>query len=110
MLAGQPPFTGPTATAILGKVVGENARPIVEHRRSVPPHVSDAIAKALEKLPADRWQSASEFVDLPANKRDHALWSSSTGSTNSPRKYHAARRLLVLQRNDRIDTRGATSG
>jgi serine/threonine-protein kinase len=63
MLAGQPPFTGPTATAILGKVVGENARPIVEHRRSVPPHVSDAIAKALEKLPADRWQSASEFVD-----------------------------------------------
>ena len=43
MLAGQPPFTGPTATAILGKVVGENARPIVEHRRSVPPHVSDAI-------------------------------------------------------------------
>jgi serine/threonine-protein kinase len=63
MLAGQPPFIGPTATAILGKVMTENPRPIIEHRRSVPSHVNDAIAKALEKLPADRWQSTSEFVD-----------------------------------------------
>jgi serine/threonine-protein kinase len=67
MLAGQPPFTGPTATAILGKIMTESPRPIVEHRRSVPEHVSDAIAKALEKLPADRWQSAGEFVDALTN-------------------------------------------
>src|SRR5262245_43814813 len=63
MLAGQPPFTGPSATAILGKVMTESPRPIVEHRRSVPDHVSDAIETALQKLPADRWQSASEFAD-----------------------------------------------
>jgi serine/threonine-protein kinase len=63
MLAGQPPFMGPTATAILGKVMTENPRPIIEHRRSVPSNVNDAIAKALEKLPADRWQSTSAFVD-----------------------------------------------
>jgi serine/threonine-protein kinase len=63
MLAGQPPYIGPTATAILGKIISESARPVVEHRKSVPPHVSDAIAKALEKLPADRWQSVTEFAD-----------------------------------------------
>src|SRR4030095_3249366 len=62
MLAGQPPLTGPTATASLGKVMTESPRPGLEHRRAVPAHVNDAIAKALEKLPADRWQTASEFV------------------------------------------------
>ena len=67
MLAGQPPFTGPTATAILGKVMTESPRPIVEHRRSVPEHINDAIARALEKLPADRWQSTGEFVDALSN-------------------------------------------
>lgn len=63
MLAGQPPFTGPTATAILGKVMTENPRPPVHHRKSVPPHVNDAIVKSLEKLPADRWQTAEQFAD-----------------------------------------------
>jgi serine/threonine-protein kinase len=62
MLAGQPPFTGPSATAILGKVMTESPRPPVEHRRSVPSHVNDAIVRALEKLPADRWQTAEEFA------------------------------------------------
>ena len=63
MLAGQPPFTGATATAVLGKVMTESPRPPVEHRRSVPAHVNDAIVKALEKLPADRWQTAEEFAE-----------------------------------------------
>jgi serine/threonine-protein kinase len=66
MLAGQPPFTGPSATAILGKVMTESPRPPVEHRRSVPPHVNDAIIRALEKLPADRWQTAEDFAQALA--------------------------------------------
>src|SRR6476469_5976409 len=53
MLAGQPPFMAATITAVVHKVMLEEARPIGEHRRSVPPHVEVAIAKALEKLPAD---------------------------------------------------------
>ncbi len=72
MLAGQPPFTGPTATAILGKVMTENPRPIAEQRRSVPPHVSHAIGKALEKLPADRWQTPSEFVEALSHEKSLA--------------------------------------
>jgi Tol biopolymer transport system component/tRNA A-37 threonylcarbamoyl transferase component Bud32 len=63
MLAGQPPFMAATITAVVHKVMLEEARPIGEHRRSVPPHVEVAIAKALEKLPADRWQTATEFAD-----------------------------------------------
>jgi hypothetical protein len=63
MLAGEPPYTGPTVTAVAHKVLLEEPRPIADHRRSVPRHVDAAIAKALEKLPADRWQTATEFAE-----------------------------------------------
>src|SRR5262245_50760903 len=63
MLAGQPPFTGSNVPSVLGKVMSEEPRPLTEHRRSVPPHIDDAIARALEKLPADRWQTPSEFAE-----------------------------------------------
>jgi len=63
MLAGQPPFTGATVQSVFQKVMSEDARPLTEYRKSIPPHVSAAVAKALEKLPADRWQSAAEFAE-----------------------------------------------
>ena len=62
MLAGEPPFSGPTVQAIVAKVLTDTARPLNELRKSVPDHVSDAVAHALEKLPADRIGSASAFV------------------------------------------------
>jgi serine/threonine-protein kinase len=68
MLAGQPPFTGSTVQTVLSKVISEEAPPLTEHRKSVPPHVAAAIAKALEKLPADRWQTANEFTEALAGK------------------------------------------
>jgi serine/threonine-protein kinase len=73
MLAGQPPFTGNSVQTILGKVVSEDPRPIGEHRKSVPPHIAAAIAKALEKLPADRWQSATEFAEALTNRNVHVV-------------------------------------
>jgi serine/threonine-protein kinase len=84
MLAGQPPFVGPTATAILGKVMTETPRPIIEHRKSVPPHVNDAIAKALEKLPADRWQTAVEFADALTKASGYAASSRRSRSASLP--------------------------
>jgi len=73
MLAGQPPFTGSTVQTVLTKVISEEPRPVVEHRKSVPSHVSGAILKALEKLPADRWQTASEFADALAGHGAHEV-------------------------------------
>ena len=66
MLAGQPPFTGSSVQTVLGKLISEEPRPVIEHRKSVPPHISAAILKALEKLPADRWQTAAEFAEALA--------------------------------------------
>ncbi len=61
MLTGEPPHTGPTAQAIVAKVMTDDARPVHELRRSVPPQVDAACLQAIEKLPADRFASAAEF-------------------------------------------------
>ncbi len=61
MLLGEPPFTGPSAQAVIARVVTENPRSLVHQRRSIPLHVEAAVHKALEKLPADRFASAAEF-------------------------------------------------
>src|SRR5690606_31544008 len=63
MLSGDPPFTGSTAQAIVARVMTEAPRALSTQRRTVPPHVEEAVFTALEKLPADRWASAKEFAD-----------------------------------------------
>ncbi|HEY7027217.1 MAG TPA: protein kinase [Gemmatimonadales bacterium] len=62
MLAGDPPFTGSTAQAIVARVLTEAPRPITAQRHTVPPHVEAAVFTALEKLSADRFTSAAEFA------------------------------------------------
>jgi eukaryotic-like serine/threonine-protein kinase len=62
MLVGEPPFTGPTAQAIVAKVLTDEPRPPAQVRRSVPPAVEAAVLTALEKLPADRFATAAEFA------------------------------------------------
>jgi serine/threonine-protein kinase len=61
MLAGEPPFTATTAQAVLAKILTMDAPSVTMVRRTVPPNVSAAVAKALEKLPADRFTSVSDF-------------------------------------------------
>jgi serine/threonine-protein kinase len=61
MLVGEPPFMGPTAQAIIARVVTEEPRSLTLQRKTIPPHVEAAVRTALEKLPADRFQSAAEF-------------------------------------------------
>jgi serine/threonine-protein kinase len=62
MLVGEPPFTGPTAQAVVAKVMTEAPRPLLPTRHTIPPHVEAAVLTALEKLPADRFASAAEFA------------------------------------------------
>ncbi len=62
MLTGDPPHTGSSAQQIIMKIVTDVARPVTELRKSVPRNVAAAVAKALEKLPADRFNSAAEFA------------------------------------------------
>ncbi len=68
MLTGEPPHMGTSAQQIIMKIVTEDAAPVTKLRKSVPPHVVAAVAQALEKLPADRFESAKAFSDALANR------------------------------------------
>lgn len=62
MLAGEPPFTGPTAQAIIARHCQERPRSIRVIRPAIPLGVERAVEKALAKSPADRFSTAVEFV------------------------------------------------
>jgi len=62
MLVGEPPYPGTTAQAVLGRIIAGKPVSATEHRASIPANVDAAVRKALEKLPADRFASAQEFV------------------------------------------------
>ena len=63
MLAGEPPHSGPTAQAIIAKVLTDKPRSLRLFRDTVPPYVETAVERALAKLPADRFHSAREFAE-----------------------------------------------
>jgi Tol biopolymer transport system component len=62
MLSGDPPHTGSTAQAVIAAVVTETPRDIGTRRPRLAPHLAEAVHRALEKLPADRFASAGEFA------------------------------------------------
>jgi eukaryotic-like serine/threonine-protein kinase len=66
MLAGEPPFTGRTAQAILARRLTDPVPPLRTVRESVPVHVEQAINRALSKAPADRFATARQFAEALA--------------------------------------------
>ncbi len=62
MLTGTPPHTGASAQQVIMKIVTEEATPVTRIRKAVPPNVAAAVAKAVERLPADRFESAAAFA------------------------------------------------
>ncbi len=62
MLAGQPPFTGPTAEILVRQRIATDAPPATHLRPAVPAQDADALARALARNPADRFQSAGQFA------------------------------------------------
>jgi eukaryotic-like serine/threonine-protein kinase len=77
LLAGEPPFTGPTAQAIIAKRFGAAPPSIRIVREGVPPAVEHAIERALAKAPADRFTTADQFAralhESPAAPRRRSL-------------------------------------
>jgi len=62
MLAGEPPFSGPSTQAIIARRVSEPARALRAVRSTVPPTIERAVLKALERAPADRFRDLSAFM------------------------------------------------
>jgi serine/threonine-protein kinase len=62
MLAGDPPFAGPTAQAVIGRKLSEAAPRLSGLREEVPPALEEALRRALATRPSDRFDSAAEFA------------------------------------------------
>jgi Tol biopolymer transport system component len=62
MLVGEPPITGKTVQAVIAKLLTEPAMHIRTVRPTVSESVDAAVAKALSKVPADRFASVAEFT------------------------------------------------
>jgi serine/threonine-protein kinase len=62
MLAGEPPFTGPSAQAVIAKMLSSAPPSVRGVRPAVSPSIDTAIQRALAPVQADRWPSASEFA------------------------------------------------
>src|SRR5437870_2281276 len=80
-LAGQPPFTGPTAQAIMARHSLDAVPRLKIVRDAIPDDLEVVIERALEKVPADRYQTSGEFAK--------ALTAASTGTVS---RVTAARR------------------
>jgi eukaryotic-like serine/threonine-protein kinase len=66
MLAGQPPFTGPSAQAVCARHALDPVPPLTTVRKAVPPHVERVVLRALEKVPADRFATMRQFTEALA--------------------------------------------
>jgi serine/threonine-protein kinase len=73
-LAGQPPFTGPTAQAIMARHSLDAVPRLRIVRETIPDALEAVINRALAKVPADRYSTAEQFAA--------ALTAASTGSVS----------------------------
>ena len=77
MLAGEPPISGATAHAVIAKLLTERPTRLRTVRDTIPEALDNAVARALAKVPADRFATAGDFANalerqdaLPATARD----------------------------------------
>ena len=60
MLAGAPPFDGPSSASILAKQLSATPEPMRRHRGDVPPSLVATLDRMLAKDPAQRYQAAAD--------------------------------------------------
>ena len=62
MLAGEPPHTGPTAQAIIGRRLTEPVPSVRRLRPTVSEALEQVVSKALAPMPADRFATAADLL------------------------------------------------
>ena len=93
MLAGEPPFTGPSSQAIVSRVLTEAAPPLRSRRNTVTPELEAAVVKAVQKLPADRFATPAAFADALRTSGTHAM--RPVGGASQMMVVGSPRRILV---------------
>ena len=77
LLTGEPPFTGPTAQAVITKAMVETPRPARTLRGELSAEIDAAISRALAKQPEDRFGTSRAFVEAcapPPARPERTRW------------------------------------
>ena len=106
MLTGEPPFTGPTAESVMRQHLVSDAPSVATMRAAVPPEVSEALARALAKTPADRFARASTFAQALRSKQRIAgrHWMTSALATSALIVVVAVAAFLFARRSKSLAT------
>ncbi|MDQ2767764.1 MAG: serine/threonine-protein kinase [Gemmatimonadota bacterium] len=102
MIAGTPPFVGPTAASIIARHTLDRVPSLAIVRENVPDELEDVVLQALAKVPADRFKTAGAFAEALQRPRG-ATYSrrveAARSATQSMRGVNpAARRKKMLLR------------
>ena len=90
MLVGEPPFTGPTAQAVIARHSLDMVSPPSIVRSTISDAVEGAVLRALSKVPADRYATTALFAE----------------ALNTPSAATGAHRRATLERGVRRPRRG----
>src|SRR5687768_11504626 len=88
MLAGEPPFTGPSAHAVIARRLSLPAPSIRVIRPGIPESVDAALRRALAPVPADRFTTTADFA--------HALTTAAGDTAITARGPHARSRWPMI--------------
>jgi tRNA A-37 threonylcarbamoyl transferase component Bud32/tetratricopeptide (TPR) repeat protein len=91
LLAGEPPFTGPTPQSVIAKRLLGRPTPLGAVRSGVPSAVEQAVSRALMAVPADRFATAAEFAEA-LNPAEGTL----RAPVHPPRSRLATRRFTLV--------------
>jgi serine/threonine protein kinase/tetratricopeptide (TPR) repeat protein len=103
MMAGEPPYSGPTAQALIAKRFSDPVPSARRVREAVPEALDRAVMKALAKVPADRIQTAAELARLLSATQQSGLGAANiSAATAIPQPDQA-----TLPRRSRVGPRAA---
>ena len=63
MLVGHVPFSGDSATIVMMKHLQEPVPSVLEERSDVPPPIGRVVARAMAKVPSNRYQTVAELIE-----------------------------------------------
>ena len=92
LLAGEPPYAGPTPHAVIAKLLADPVPSVRRLRDTVPAEIDEALVKALAKTPADRFATAADF----STALDRAASQQSVGRRLTVRGRRAVAFAVVL--------------
>ncbi len=79
MLTGKPPFEGENYNEVIGKILLETHKPLIEMVPTISRRLAAAIEKSLEKEPEERYQNVGEMIEALLPYHDPADKKMSTG-------------------------------